>query len=264
MRYAIGLEYDGTAYSGWQRQPFFNATLQEAVESALGQVAAHAVEVVCAGRTDRGVHAFNQVIHFDTDARRSDYAWLAGGNRYLPPDIRLQWIREVDETFHARHSATARRYRYLIKQQGQPSALWAQRCHFHYKALCVETMHTAAQVLVGEHDFSAFRSSECQSKTPFRCIHEISVRACGRYVAIEVQGNAFLHHMVRNIVGSLLPVGDGRRDATWLKQVLESCDRRLAGVTAPAHGLYLLEALYPAHYGLPMRDDGWLAHEFEP
>ncbi|MDO4435067.1 MAG: tRNA pseudouridine(38-40) synthase TruA [Cardiobacteriaceae bacterium] len=262
MRYALGLEYDGTAYSGWQRQPFFDATLQQAVESALGQVAAHELEVVCAGRTDKGVHALNQVIHFDTTARRDAHAWLAGGNRYLPPDIRLQWIQEVDEDFHARHSALERAYRYVVKCDEQPSALWANRLHWHRQVLDAKRMHEAAQCLVGEHDFSSFRSSECQSKTPFRCIHEISVKQRGRWIAIDVRGNAFLHHMVRNIVGSLLMVGDGRRDGVWLEQVLKAKDRRLAGVTAPAQGLYLLYARYPEHYHLSMLTDSWLTDEF--
>ncbi|RKW18081.1 MAG: tRNA pseudouridine(38-40) synthase TruA, partial [Cardiobacterium sp.] len=165
-RYAVGLEYDGTPYAGWQRQPFFASTIQEQIERALSQVAAHAVETTCAGRTDAGVHATAQVIHFDSDAARSDFAWLAGTNRYLPADIRLQWIHAVPADFHARYSARERHYRYLIRHRAQPSALWAQRCHWHKKPLDAAAMHSAAQALIGEHDFSAFRAAECQAKSP--------------------------------------------------------------------------------------------------
>ena len=159
-RYAVGLEYDGTHYAGWQRQPFFAATIQEQLECALSQVAAHPVETTCAGRTDAGVHATAQVIHFDSTAVRSDFAWLAGANRYLPADIRLQWIHAVPADFHARYSARERHYRYLIRHRAQPSALWARRCHWHKKPLDAAAMHSAAQALIGEHDFSAFRAAE--------------------------------------------------------------------------------------------------------
>ena len=223
-RYAVGLEYDGTQYAGWQRQPFFAATIQEQVERALAQVAAHPVETTCAGRTDAGVHAVAQVLHFDSSAARNDFAWLAGCNRYLPADIRLQWIRRVPAGFHARYSARERHYRYLIRHSCQPSALWARRCHWHKKPLDAALMHTAAQALVGEHDFSAFRAAECQAKSPWRFVRTISVRECGGWIALDISGNAFLHHMVRNIVGTLLPVGDGRRTVEWPAAVLAARD----------------------------------------
>ena len=260
-RYAVGLEYDGTQYAGWQRQPFFASTIQEQVERALGQVAAHTVETTCAGRTDAGVHATAQIIHFDSDAVRSDFAWLAGGNRYLPADIRLQWIQAVPADFHARYSARERHYRYLIRHHAQPSALWAHRCHWHKKALDAVAMHTAAQALIGEHDFSAFRAAECQAKSPWRYIRCIDVRERGGWLAVDISGNAFLHHMVRNIVGTLLAVGDGRRSTAWPGEVLASRDRRCAGVTAPAHGLYLHGVSYPPEYALPAFPPAWIPDE---
>ena len=250
-RYAVGLEYDGTHYAGWQRQPFFASTIQEQVERALGQVAAHTVETTCAGRTDAGVHATAQIIHFDTDAVRSDFAWLAGANRYLPAD------------FHARYSARERHYRYLIRHHAQPSALWAHRCHWHKKALDAVAMHTAAQALIGEHDFSAFRAAECQAKSPWRYIRCIDVRDRGGWLAVDISGNAFLHHMVRNIVGTLLAVGDGRHSTAWPGEVLASRDRRAAGITAPAQGLYLNGITYPPAYALPAFPPAWIPDEFQ-
>ena len=261
-RYAVGLEYDGTHYAGWQRQPFFAATIQEQLECALSQVAAHPVETTCAGRTDAGVHATAQVIHFDTGAIRSDFAWLAGANRYLPADIRLQWIRAVPAEFHARYSARERHYRYLIRHRAQPSALWARRCHWHKKSLDAAAMHSAAQALIGEHDFSAFRAAECQAKSPWRFIRSIDVRERHGWIAVDICGNAFLHHMVRNIVGTLLAVGDGRRDTTWPGEVLASRDRRAAGVTAPAQGLYFHGVDYPPEYALPAFPPAWIPDGF--
>ena len=254
-RYAVGLEYDGTHYAGWQRQPFFAATLQEQVERALSQVAAQPIETICAGRTDAGVHALAQVIHFDTDATRSDFAWLAGTNRYLPADIRLQWIRAMPADFHARYSARERHYRYLIRHRAQPSALWAQRCHWHKKTLDAVAMHIAAQALVGEHDFSAFRAAECQAKSPWRCIREISVKGQGGWIAVDVHGNAFLHHMVRNLVGSLVYVGDGRRPVSWLAEVLAARSRSAGAPTFAAGGLYLASVRYEAPWSFPGRGD---------
>ncbi|UJF24791.1 tRNA pseudouridine(38-40) synthase TruA [Suttonella sp. R2A3] len=251
MRYAAAVEYDGTRYSGWQRQPSFAHTIQEHIEHALSQVANQAIITTCSGRTDAGVHALAQVIHFDTDAARSDFSWLAGTNRYLPDDIRLRWLIPVDESFHARYSAIKRYYRYLICRRSQPSALWRARCHWHRYPLAPEDMHAAAQALIGEHDFSAFRAAECQAKTPMRFIESITVGGDDDWLWVDVCGNAFLHHMVRNIVGTLLAVGDGRQPCEWVKEVLESRDRKQAGITAPAAGLYFVKAHYDQHFVLP-------------
>ncbi|MBV7434110.1 tRNA pseudouridine(38-40) synthase TruA [Cardiobacteriaceae bacterium TAE3-ERU3] len=251
MRYAVAVEYDGTHYSGWQRQPFFAQTIQEQVEQALSKVANHPVEVVCAGRTDAGVHALQQIIHFDSDAARDTYAWLAGCNRYLPADIRLQWVHCVNDEFHARYSAKRRRYRYLIRTRHQPSALWRMRCYWHRYPLDIEAMREGAQYLIGEHDFSAFRAAECQAQTPNRFIESISIHGDGDWLWVDVCGNAFLHHMIRNIVGTLLPVGSGKQDPLWVNAVLQSRDRREAGITAPAHGLYFVDAQYESEFNLP-------------
>ena len=254
QRYAVGVEYDGNGFSGWQRQPFFAHTIQQAIEEALGKVAAHPVEIICAGRTDAGVHALGQVFHFDSHAPRRLFAWLAGGDRYLPAGIRLQWIVPVAEDFHARYSALKRRYRYLILAGGQPSALWRQRLLWHPYELSVEKMQQAVQCLHGEHDFSAFRAAECQSSTPFRFIESILIARRQRLLMLDITGNAFLHHMIRNIVGSLLPIGDGRHPPENMARILASRDRAQAGMTAPAHGLYFLQACYPPHFALPASD----------
>lgn len=212
---------------------------------ALARIADHRVALVCAGRTDAGVHALGQVAHFDTVACRKTHAWLAGGNTCLPPDIRLQAIVPVRADFHARYDARSRHYRYLIDNGEQPSALFRNRCHWHRKPLDTRRMAQAARLLVGEHDFSAFRGAQCQARSPFRFIGSLCVLRHKSWVVVDICGNAFLHHMVRNIVGSLLPVGDGRRPVEWLEAVLESRDRRQAGITAPARGLYLHHVDYP-------------------
>lgn len=254
QRYAAIVEYNGTTYSGWQRQPFLSTTIQEQVENALSQIAAHPIEVICAGRTDAGVHSIGQVIHFDTTANRSKYAWLTGGNRYLPPTIRLQTIVPVRANFHARYHALSRSYRYIILNSHQSSALWKERCYWYPKPLDEKRMTLAAQALCGEHDFSAFRAAECQSKTPWRFIEKIIATRFGEWIAVDVQGNAFLHHMVRNIVGSLLMVGNGHRPIHWIEEVLKSCDRTQAGPTAPAYGLYFYRVTYPEADAIPIHD----------
>lgn len=250
-RLVATVEYDGTQYSGWQRQPFFHATIQETLETALSQVANEPIETTCAGRTDAGVHAPRQIIHFDTEALRDNRAWLFGVNRYLPDDIRLLWIAETEPDFDARRSAFRRHYRYLIKDDGQKSALWQKRFYTHRKALDVTKIYEASRCLIGEHDFSAFRASECQAKSPFRSIESIEFEYQNRCLAIDIRGNAFLHHMIRNIVGSLLEIGDGRKKSAWLGEVLASRDRRNAGSTAPACGLYFYGADYPDRFIQP-------------
>ncbi|MDG4563377.1 MAG: tRNA pseudouridine(38-40) synthase TruA [Candidatus Competibacter sp.] len=251
MRVALGIQYDGVGFRGWQAQPAGVRTVQASLERALAKVADHPVGLTCAGRTDAGVHAVGQVAHFDTRAIRSTRAWVRGGNAHLPPDLSLSWACEVPDDFHARFSATARRYRYLIYNHSQRSALWRGRAVWHYRPLDVARMHAAGQMLIGKHDFNAFRAAECQARHPIREILELVVWRQGDGVLLEIEANAFLHHMVRNIVGVLLAIGVGDRPIEWVAEVLESRDRTQAGVTAPAEGLYLLAVRYPQRFGLP-------------
>lgn len=251
MRVALGVQYDGSGFRGWQTQQPGIRTVQTVLEQALSKVANHPIRLVCAGRTDAGVHGVGQVVHFDATAIRSERAWVLGGNAHLPLDISLNWARETSEDFHARFSALARRYRYVILNRPQRSALWRQRATWHYRRLDAELMQRAGQALIGEHDFSSFRAAECQARHPIRDIHEITVRRYGDSVVLDVVANAFLHHMVRNIAGVLMTIGDGDRPVEWAQEVLERRDRTQAGVTAPAEGLYLLAVRYPERFGLP-------------
>jgi tRNA pseudouridine38-40 synthase len=250
VRIAIGLEYDGTAYNGWQRQKTGRG-VQACVEQALETVANHEVEVVCAGRTDTGVHASGQVAHFDTDSEREPRSWLLGANSNLPDDINLTWARAVSDDFHARYTAVSRSYRYLILNRLQRSALYRRRAWWVYNELDAERMHRAAQALVGEHDFSAFRAAGCQAKTPRRNITAIAVTRNSDWLELEVTANAFLMHMVRNIAGTLVAIGCGDQPEDWAREILESRDRTHAGVAAPPHGLTLTDVAYPARYQLP-------------
>jgi tRNA pseudouridine38-40 synthase len=250
MRIALGIEYDGTGFPGWQRLTQATA-IQTVVEEALGFVADHRVEVTCAGRTDAGVHAQCQVIHFDTQAQRSERGWVLGTNSRLPPSVALRWMRPVGEGFHARYGAVARRYRYLIANRPVRPALDARYMTWERVPLDENVMRRAAQALVGEHDFSAFRTVACQSRTPMRNVHAITIARDGDRMIIEIQANAFLHHMVRNIVGSLLPVGRGEQPENWIAQLLAGRDRAKAGPTAPAQGLTFIAPLYPSRFGLP-------------
>lgn len=251
MRVALGIQYDGAGFRGWQTQRTGVRTVQSSLEQALDKVADHPIKLVCAGRTDTGVHGVAQVAHFDTHAARSARAWVLGGNAHLPPDISLHWACAAPDDFHARFSALARRYRYLILNQPQRSALWRQRATWYYRPLDAGRMHAAGQALIGEHDFSAFRAAECQARHPIRTLFELTVQRYGDGVALEVEANAFLHHMVRNIAGVLLAVGVGDQPVEWAREVLERRDRTQAGVTAPADGLYLLAVRYPERFGLP-------------
>lgn len=250
MRIALGLEYDGTAYSGWQRLAH-GPSLQAEVERALSFVADHPVEVTCAGRTDAGVHARGQVLHFDTEAERSTRGWVLGTNSRLPPDIAVLWAQRVPDGFHARFSARARRYRYTLLNRAVRPALDARFVTWERQPLDAVAMHDAAQGLLGENDFSAFRSVQCQARTPMRNLQAATVSRDGDRVRVELQANAFLHHMVRNIVGSLLPVGRGERPVDWPGELLAGRDRSRAGPTAPASGLAMRAALYPAEWNLP-------------
>lgn len=249
-RIAAGLEYDGRAYSGWQAQPGLN-TVQDVVQRAFARVADSPIECTCAGRTDAGVHAFSQVVHFDSDATRGERAWRLGANTYLPPDVSVVWVREVPPHFHARYAALARSYRYLILNRDSRPALAAGRATWERRPLDVPLMHAAAQVLVGEHDFSAFRAIECQAKSPLRRVDRLDVSRQGEWVAIDVTANAFLHHMVRNITGLLLSVGHGESPEARVASVLAGRDRKANAATAPADGLYLAAVRYPVEFGLP-------------
>jgi tRNA pseudouridine38-40 synthase len=249
-RLAVGLEYDGRAYSGWQFQPGLK-TVQDEVQRAFSRVADSPVDCICAGRTDAGVHALAQVLHFDSDAARNERAWRLGANTYLPADVSIVWVREVPAHFHARYSALARSYRYLILNRDSRPGLATGRATWERRPLDVARMHEAAQVLVGEHDFSAFRAIECQAKTPMRRVDRLAVRRQDEWVAVEVTANAFLHHMVRNITGLLLAVGLGDSPAERVAAVLASRDRKTNAATAPPDGLYLTAVQYPAEFGLP-------------
>ncbi len=250
MKYALGIEYAGSAYCGWQRQPHCES-VQQHLEAALGFVANHPVSLVCAGRTDAGVHAMQQVAHFETSADRSERAWVLGCNSRLPRDIRVLWATPVADEFHARFSATARTYRYIIQNTGVPSAVFHDRSCWEFRLLDHAIMHDCAQVLVGEHDFSSFRAVGCQARSPNRNLHEISVTRSGDLVLLDVSANAFLYHMVRNIAGSLIAVGKGEQDSAWFAGVFAARDRKLADVTAAAGGLYFLQPSYETRYQLP-------------
>ncbi len=250
MRIALGIEYDGTDFLGWQRLSH-GCSVQAAVESALSFVAAHPVEVTCAGRTDAGVHARCQVVHFDTDAERSERGWTLGANSRLPASIAVRWAMRVRDDFHARYSARARRYRYRIVNRPVRPALDARYAAWERVPLDVAAMSAAATALIGEHDFSAFRTVACQAKSASRNVREIAIAREGEHVVIEIEANAFLHHMVRNIVGSLLPIGRGEQPPEWLGVLLAGRDRAKAGPTAPAAGLTFLGPRYPAEWHLP-------------
>lgn len=251
MRIALGVQYDGAEFRGWQAQRPGTRTVQACLERALSKVADHPVALVCAGRTDAGVHGVGQVVHFDATAARSPRSWVLGGNANLPPDLGLSWACRVAEDFHARFSALSRRYRYLILDQPHRSALWHRRATWCRRPLDAAAMRAAGQALVGEHDFSSFRAAECQARHPMREIRELTVSRRGDGVVLEVEANAFLHHMVRNIAGVLIAVGAGDRPVEWAREVLERRDRTQAGATAPADGLYLLAVRYPERFGLP-------------
>jgi tRNA pseudouridine38-40 synthase len=251
-RVALGLEYDGSTFAGWQaqRDPHLD-TVQEHLERALSRVADHAVRTVCAGRTDAGVHATAQVAHFDSTAARDERAWVLGSNAWLPPGIAVQWARVVPDDFSARFSATARRYRYLVLNAPVRRPLACTRVCLERRPLDAMRMHAEAQVLLGEQDFSSFRGAGCQSRTPMRRLDAISVERQGALLAIDVTANAFLLHMVRNIVGALLVIGSGRAASGWLAELLSARDRRLGAPTAPACGLYLVAVDYPERWSLP-------------
>jgi tRNA pseudouridine38-40 synthase len=249
MRIALGIEYDGANFHGWQHQGDVRS-VQECLEKALSIVADQPVRVHCAGRTDTGVHGLGQVVHFDSDAKRSERSWVLGSNVNLPTDISVNWAREMPETFHARFSAIGRHYRYQIINRGFRSAIWRDRATWIHQPLDEKAMHLAAQHLVGEHDFTSYRALACQAKHPVRTIHSLNVKREGEMVIISVHANAFLHHMVRNIAGVLIAVGKGEQSTSWARDILELRDRTKGGVTAPPHGLYLTKVDYPEGFQL--------------
>lgn len=254
-RVALIVAYNGGLWHGFQSQRAAIPTIQGELESALSRVADQPLKIVCAGRTDTGVHATHQVVHFDTSAERPHRAWIFGANSHLPDSIGVTWAGDVAADFSARFSATARRYLYLIYNSQVRSALLHAELTRERRPLDEGRMCSAGQVLVGEHDFTSFRSSECQSPTPYRNVHRLDVFRRGDLVVIDITANAFLHHMVRNIAGVLIDIGAGVAAPQWAAQVLAARDRRRAGVTAPPNGLYLVDVSYPEQCGIPRGPD---------
>lgn len=261
-RLALGIEYKGSRYRGWQRQEAGVPSVQEAVERALSQVAAEPISVACAGRTDAGVHATGQVVHFDTKVERPLKAWVMGTNANLPADISVTWAKLMPADFHARFKACARRYRYVIYNDPIRPAHLAEEVTWNHRPLDAARMREAAQYLLGTHDFSSFRAVQCQAKSPIKSLYHLTVIEQGPLLILDVRANAFLHHMVRNIAGVLMAIGSGERSPFWAKEVLEAKDRRQGGVTAHPYGLYLVQVEYPEPFILPERYLGphFLAH----
>ncbi|CFR00554.1 tRNA pseudouridine(38-40) synthase TruA [Yersinia enterocolitica] len=255
LKIALGIEYNGSRYFGWQRQQEVTS-VQACLEAALSKVANEPIGVFCAGRTDAGVHATGQVVHFVTTAVRKDAAWTMGVNSHLPPDIAVRWVKTVDEDFHARFSATARRYRYIIFNHRYRPAVLAQGVTHCHMPLDAEKMEQAAQCLLGENDFTSFRAVQCQSRTPWRNVKHVKVTRHGAYIVVDIKANAFVHHMVRNIVGSLIEIGAGNQDVNWMAELLALKDRSRAAATAKAEGLYLVSVDYPEHFALPFAPMG--------
>ncbi len=258
MKISAGVEYHGSQYAGWQRQQH-SASVQERVEDALAAVADHPVRVTCAGRTDAGVHALGQVIHFETEAARQSHSWVLGANTQLPGDISIIWAQPAAADFHARYSALSRSYRYLILNRPARPGLHHLRVAWECRRLDADRMSRAAAALVGEHDFTSYRAASCQAHTAVRKVTTLDVRRCGEFIIIFIEANAFLHHMVRNIVGVLMSIGLRRQEVGWAQDVLAARDRACGGVTAAPHGLYLAEVKYPAEYAVPVRRTAPLA-----
>lgn len=250
MKIALGIEYNGYGFHGWQHQGHCK-TIQGTLDEALSHIADHPIQTICAGRTDSGVHATGQVVHFETDVMRDTRAWLMGTNSHLPERIAVKWVQLVDEHFHARFSAISRRYRYIIYNHPARPALLAHRVTWNYDTLNLATMQAAGQFLLGEHDFSSFRSSQCESKSPMREVQLLNVSRQGDFIFIDIQANAFLHHMVRNIVGVLVRIGRGLKEPEWMQELLLKKDRKEAAETAPAAGLYLVKVEYRIPYDFP-------------
>lgn len=250
MNIALGIEYAGMAYAGWQRQRG-PKTVQGELEQALSRVADRPISVYCAGRTDKGVHATYQVVNFHTDAPRTAEAFMCGANTHLPADIKVHFAQAMPDDFHARFSAIRRHYQYIIYQCPHDSALFHQKVTWVKQSLDASLMQQGAQAFIGEHDFSAFRASDCQANSPIRHIYALNIKQIGCLTTVDIQANAFLHHMVRNIMGVLMPIGQKKEPVAYAKDVLRSKNRQCAGVTAKSHGLYLVDVKYPVDYALP-------------
>jgi tRNA pseudouridine38-40 synthase len=250
MRIALIVEYDGSRFHGWQAQPGIR-TVQHTLEQAISAIANEPITVICAGRTDTGVHGLHQVVHFDTEKIRSSNSWVHGSNAHLPKDVAVRWAHETSDEFHARYSALSRQYRYIIHNTSVRPALMRSNMTWQYRLLNAELMHQAGQILCGEFDFTSFRSLECQSKTPMRNVHAISVSRIDDRVIIDIRANAFLHHMVRNIAGVLMAVGSGRRPPEWVQDVLLAKNRKMGAETASPYGLYLVNVVYPEADQIP-------------
>ncbi|WP_404362389.1 tRNA pseudouridine(38-40) synthase TruA [Marinobacter sp.] len=255
-RVALVFEYDGACFHGWQYQKSGIPSVEGVLSRAVAKVANHPVELVCAGRTDAGVHASYQVVHFDTRSIRNIRSWVMGINTALPSSVSVHWAGNMADEFHARFSAHHRRYRYVIYNHPVRPGILRHQVSWNYRPLDAGAMHRAAQVLVGEHDFSSFRAAGCQSRTPNRNLHHITVTRHDDFLVIDVQANAFLHHMVRNIAGALMAVGCGKRPSSWIHDILGARNRTLAGVTAPPYGLYLVDVGYPSAFGVPASEPG--------
>jgi len=260
MRVALGISYRGGAYRGWQSQPG-GATVQDALEQALGQFAAAPIRTLCAGRTDSGVHGINQVVHFDTEVQREAPSWVRGTNRYLPSDIAVQWCSFPGDEFHARNRALGRRYAYVLLQSAVRPALESGAVGWVFRPLDGDAMRAAAARLLGEHDFSSFRSAECQAPSPVKIVRAIDIRQRGAYWRFEFDASAFLHHMVRNVMGCLLAVGTGQRSVDWLDGVLAARDRKVAAPTFAPDGLYFVGPYYDERFQIPSRT---AAHDWLP
>ena len=252
MRLALGISYLGSAYEGWQSQPSRN-TVQDKLEEALGLFAAQRVSTVCAGRTDAGVHALMQVAHFDTQLQRENFSWVRGTNRFLPPDIAVQWVQPVPDEFHSRASATSRRYSYVLVESPVRPSVDAGRVGWVFRALDGDAMRDAAKQLVGTHDFTSFRASECQAKSPVKTLTRVEITRRGGYWRFDFEADAFLHHMIRNIMGCLVVVGQGVQSTGWMREVMEARSRDAASPTFSPDGLYFLGPVYDAKWQLPSR-----------
>lgn len=250
MRIALGLEYDGHAFCGWQSQ-LGGCGAQDALEAALARMTGHHVRVAAAGRTDAGVHALSQVVHFDTEITRPQTAWIRGVNAFLPPTIRVRWAQTVDAKFHARFSAERRSYQYWLQISPVAPAVLSGKVGWSHRPLDIDTMRSAAALLLGEHDFSAFRAAECQAKSPIKTLHQADIHQYGEFFLFEFCASAFLHHMVRNLVGSLIYVGNGNCPPSWLGELLQRKDRTHAAPTFMPDGLYLTGVHYDARWNLP-------------
>ena len=250
QRWALGISYNGQGYEGWQSQPS-GRTVQDHLEAALSQFAAEPVATVCAGRTDAGVHGLMQVVHFDTALQREAFSWVRGTNSFLPPDIAVQWAHPVPTQFHSRASASARRYAYVLLESAVRPSVEAGRVGWVFRPLEARAMQTAANALLGEHDFTSFRASGCQARSPVKTMRRIEISSRGPYWRFEFEANAFLHHMIRNIMGCLVVVGQGLQPPTWMAQVLAARSRDAAAPTFSPDGLYFLGPVYDAAWGLP-------------